>query len=91
MERKNGYGKIRQPDSTFPRFRRSSSWFRLYSKLVSSDKAASNPPSERIATTTSAGGVTTVNTTTLLAQPSVKQAIEILSAKAAEADTPNKK
>jgi len=54
-----------------------------------SEKTAANSP-EPIATTTSAGGVTTVNTTILLAQPSVQQAIQILSAKAAGAQT-NKK
>ena len=79
MPYKTDYEKIRGTDSTFPRFRCSGSWFRLYSKRVS--KTATNPAP--IVTTTSAGGVTTVNTKVLLAQPSVKQAIEILSAKAA--------
>ena len=88
MSSKNDYEKIRGPDSTFPRFRCSGSWFRLYSRLVSEKTAANSP--EPIATTTSAGGVTTVNTTILLAQPSVQQAIQILSAKAAGAQT-NKK
>lgn len=82
MPVKNDYDKIRGPDSTFPGFRCSGSWFRLYSKLVSADKTTADSP-KPIATTTSAGGVTTVNTATLLAQPSVKQAIETLSAKAA--------
>lgn len=65
------------------RFRCSGLWFRLYSKFVSEK---SNSP-EPIAATTSAGGVTTVNTTILLAQPSVQQAIQTLSAKAAGTQT----